>query len=1696
MGLGDWLTHAADAVNRAINPIWWFDDPTQERPGEAPGTTHVPAPLQPLESTLSGIAWVRDNAISRPISTVNLMGQKILANPLGSEIISGNEWAKSWNAARNVSPGQAFLHGKSASDLPMLANPVGQLATSLFDRGRAEQVRKIEQAPIEYKRPENLPPEFDQMPWEQQQQALKDAGMPVQGNAEIQKERRASDFFKYGSGVTDFALSWYADPLVLTGKIVGAAKTATITRPVTASWDTAKINAELNRDIMAKTQQYMWANKDNPLLLNELPIAAKSAMGPRFGAITSTLKDMNEVNTFLRVGLGDTTAIEQLRAANVQAAAMIEQDTSRLAAMGLLKSQFANNPGMLSLVVREHDRLEKAIAANVDMYQRYGQILDSAHLIDQIGMTRFSFARAEQQAAAAAQYEAGAARRAGQSGNRSFLAQRSFDISPRQPGQPFAATGVDAQKALNRPVRDPLPGGAQTVATRIYNSFFGTPLTVIRSFGEYRPNGHINVGNLDADSVKELRGFVARIPGMTGRGRQNIVNAFIRAQSEGDRMNIVEGVQQQAMRAIATRHGFSPEDADALWKEHQLRQGIEKQNMYSTVKMPGQQPGQKIRVDAFEDGSGGWTIHPNLVSRLVNSQQMVDLDVYDKLLSRAGHGPALKALREGAGSTREWLDASADYLNQAWKFGTLLRLGYIPRVLGDDLAGQMARLGAATMAMRAGYGIKNLATNMARASRRSSYEARLAAHLEGVKYADDELQQLSGQIAQAQKMHGALQSSNQRAVTVAQNRLARAQARHQQLQQQFAGGTPSPRDAARVQAAQTLVQRHTAALNAATYRAQTGLSPGKMRALQQLQDQHQFLTDYRDLAQRAADDAKAWLDRPKVIQGQERVNIAPGVDLPGAYEGQRGQMYQEAISSEDSLNNVFMRNKQLIHGNLMRTWDHGAVVSNATVEPERHLNAWQHVINAQFGNDQLARRALAGDSVEDMRRWLTTTPEGIAYRKRLGENLTSADDLARRVHYDVNELTPTPELRAKALTPDGVTTDDLADQFPDPLTRPDVHRAQIAANLAGSNDTRKGLNLIMDKWFRFAASLPADRMSRHPLFNQLYASHARRVAAQEAGQGVVHTAADAERIAETARRLALRDTRKLVFDIAHRSDAGAALRFISPFFSATTEAWQRWSRIIAEKPEVAGYYAKFLNAPLAMGVVQDQDGNKVDAEGYAFDPVTKARVLVPKSDRRIIMRLPKFMVAGPNPIGIALGASEDGRINLSQDSMNLVLQGDPWFNPGVGPIVSIPVSSFVEDKPDLAKEMRTAGILPFGPSTSSAFGSTWLGQVADQALPRTLKNFLTAWDTSDNRYQQVKAQIMQRAAFEHANLGKAMPSAQEIADRTRNYWLFSAMSAFLGPVSSQTDDPYQFYRDEYNKMNRMVQTERQKAGQLYSGPSADDMFLDKYGESYFVFAQTMSKNLSGLPATENAIRLQQKYGSLIEQAPELAALIIGPEGNGPFSPEAYAYQLNTPLIPGGAEMQRTRITADEAMKENERRLGWAKFTAKMNQINSQLVARGLHSFDDSGAEDLKRKRQNYIKLYSSPLRPDGTPNSKYLKAWADDYNTLDRTKYDKLIPAMEQIVTSPLVADSRRTDLQQLRGYLADRRRVMSILADRKRNGGSATLTAKANSDLMQQWTRRVSNRVLADTSFGDLYHRYLSRDLGVDVADQMELGG
>lgn len=1613
------VSSALNVVDRYINPFHVEAGSTRtgDTSGNSPlGTAVVQHVVNPsLEHVSQGMNWLYDNGISQPISTA------LMAGELPGGPFSAHNWTQAWHAAEHISPAQALFLNSG-------------------------QTQRAVNSPLLYYKPAAayLPPGFDQLPQDQQEDFLRRAGMPAVGNAYIQELRQTHRYFANASGVGDFALRWWADPTILAGKAVGAARQARqVVRAPAVGLSRSDIDKIMSKSVMGKAQDYIWQNRDNPALLNNLAMAQKSAMGPRFGAIASLLKSPDEVHDFLRVGLGDIDAIERLQMKNTLAASRIQQDTERLSALGEQFTRYAHNPNYQAIVQQHMDSTTARINADTDLVRRYNGVLDHANELDQVNLSRWSFARAQARTDAQAAYRASTAR-----GAAAGSVGRRVTITPT----PIFSRGTSAPVDL---------GVAKTPIFGV-GDFFSSPVTLVRSFANSRPNGYMRIDDVDRDSMAELRGQLARIPGISDQSRLNALNEYVKAPDEHARLRILNEIGGLGAAKVAEKHGLDPEMGRELYQAHLTKQFGEKDNMrrYSAAKAPIQLSDgsfARVHVDEFADDGGKLVVAPNLVTKIQNSHVFQDLDEMDKVMAR--HSSALSAIRTSRFGNPDWLIDAADYVTHLFKFGTLFRLGYIPRVAGDDLAGQTARLGAATMALRAGWGIKNGATNLALWRPQRFFDAKRAVALEGATYADQELQALTPALTKLRGQFAAEQGMRARDVVRAQARATRAQ--------QIVATLPEDASDARKAAAAQFAQAKQNALSRATARQQGALWPTKASRLADMEENAAYLTRMRDQAKQAADEAAKGFQKAK--QGSTPVHLGNGVYAPAAFGGQGGEYYQKLVSSDEALGQIFATNKQIVHGHLMRSFDNGGKVMSAAQDEALHATSWAHAINGQLAQDQLARRAIQGASVDDLTKWLST-PEGRIYRDRLGLKMVTNEDLANSAWHEVAHYLPSPAIRAQALTPEGVNTKFLKDSTP-MAQRPDVHTGQVGQ---AQSRYKRAVDNVIGSWFKWAATVPADRLSRHPLFNQLYTGHLMRLKNQAVKQGAYDTTVDGvERMATAARRLALRDTRGLVFDIAHRSDVSAALRFVAPFMTATNESFQRWGRILADKPQVAGYANVFFNAPIAAGHMQDNDGNSITKDGYVYTIDSKTgkavKTLVPKSQRYIVGRMPKFLV--DSPVGVAMGVEPaSGNMRLSQNSIDLVTQGDPWFHPGVGPIVQIPVNQLVKDKPRAAELARHLQILPFGPQQGGL-----PTQAGSFLLPSTVKNFLTAFDTSDDRYQSVKLQIMQRAAYEHENLGKPMPSAKQIAAMTRNYWLFSAGSAFLQPMATQKADKYQFYRDQYNALRR--------ANPL----TADDEFLKRFGESYFIFAQAQSKNDSGVPATVKAVELEKKYGDIMAKNPELGALVVGPEGNGPFSPEAYSYQLNTPLAPGGSEMQRSKMSADEAMQENQRRLGWAQYTKLMNKLGAQLHNRGLNSYTDKGAEDLRAMKQAYSMLLGSPTMPDGSENPFYNAAWSKDFNTLDPLKYERLIPGMEQVANSRLADDPNRSDLRVLQSYLGARQAVVKLLAQRKAGGGSNVITAQSNADLLTAWQRWVDGLVESNTNFGDLHSRYLARDLGYD---------
>lgn len=1653
MGLGGFLSDVGDGIAKGLektvqgfNVVDRYINPFHEEETLTPGGERAAQEAASggkaqqrglgapgLEQTMAGMRWLYSNGISQPLSTFIMVGS--VAHKEDSAAIPAmfdtDKWSKAWNAANHISPGQAAMMDDD------------------------ETIRAINSPLLYYKPAESfLPPGFNDLPQGQQQEILKEVGMPVVGNAFIEQKRENSAWFKYGTGAIDFSSVVFLDPTIMAGKGLAAVhRSKTVMARPKEGWSADKIDELMAGSQVKKMMDGIWANKDNPQLLNNTTMAQRSAMGPRFGAIVSTLNDPEELALFVRTGMGDVRAMDELALRNEAAGARMRNDTSRLSALDLMHTRYANFPNQQRLVELEMQRLNNAKNADASLIERYDEIIRQSDMLDQLNVSRWSLDRAASRTAAQNEYLAGPARGA----------DRPVTIRPGRGPIQFGNVGFGLSEDASR-----LPLAGTPIDTGLTKSqlwgtgdFFSGPVTLVRMLKEAHPNGYMRLDTLDNDSVRELRAQLARTPGIKEETRGKILNDYLKTTTEGQRKSLLDDVGRLSAAKVAERYGFEPEYGAELFRQHtKFRQGeLDNMQRYSAaLRSPDEvAAGMPLHIDEFTTQGGKVALSPFTVTRLINGHTFQNLDEMGKILKR--HGSALRAIRTKSGNVRDAVANSADYMSYLWKFSTLFRLGYIPRVLSDDLAGQVARLGAATMAMRAGIGVKNGFTNMSTWIAKPALEARRLNALEGIKYADEEMALLGGQIKPLESRLAGITASNEREMSLAFRR-------HQAAQAKAAAVDPADLSKKALAVRQFARQREQQ-LRQAELRVSAGPSPGKTTRLNDLKQQRDFLDRYRGLSARAADDYAN--QQLKVTQGNQPVNI-DGQVFPAAFGGKPGEYYHAQISADESVGNIFATNKQILQGNMERSFDHGAKPISAAQDPAEHLKAWTHAINNQIMQDPLSRMAVRGASVDDMTKWMTSDARGMAYRKRLPK-MIQTEDIAASVRHEVDQYMHTPEIRMKAFEEGGVNPEFLERVAPQLVDRPDVHIGQVGQSQLHHANT---MDRVIQKWFKVAATIPANRMSRHPLFNQLYEGHLKGIVNSRTKQGAweTRTVEEVERMAASAQALALRDTRRLVFDIAHRSDAASAMRFISPFFSATAESFQRWGRIIADKPQVAGYAGAWYNAPLSLGVAQDLNGNDIRADGKLFDPATGTWRMVPKSERYIVTRVPKWVAE--SPLGKAFNITEaGGKLALSQNSMNLITQGDPFFNPGVGPVVQIPVNEFVKDKPRNAEVARELGILPYGPATGGpgerAFAT---------AAPKVVRDFLTAFDTSDQRYQQIKLQIMQRSVFEHKELGKPLLSAGEIADRTRNYWLFSASSAFLQPMATQRKDPYQFFRDQYNNLRRN------------DPKTADDEYLKRYGESHFIFAQEITES-QGIPPTMKAVDLTKKWGNLIAKNPELASLIIGPDGNGPFSREAYAYELNNPLVPGGAEMMRGKISADEAMKENQRRLGWAKYTGRMNSLTAQLHQAGFETFEDEGAEDFKDEKKAWTSLYAEPLYPDGTENPYYNEEWSKDFFTMDQRKYERMIPALTRIARSPLAQQRNRSDLRVLQQYLGARRELVSQLDALKQEGVPHTLAAEANSGLRYQWVSFVDGLIESDTRFGDLYYRYLSRDMDVDVEEE-----
>jgi hypothetical protein len=135
-----------------------------------------------------------------------------------------------------------------------------------------------------------------------------------------------------------------------------------------------------------------------------------------------------------------------------------------------------------------------------------------------------------------------------------------------------------------------------------------------------------------------------------------------------------------------------------------------------------------------------------------------------------------------------------------------------------------------------------------------------------------------------------------------------------------------------------------------------------------------------------------------------------------------------------------------------------------------------------------------------------------------------------------------------------------------------------------------------------------------------------------------------------------------------------------------------------------------------------------------------------------------------------------------------------------------------------------------------------------------------------------------------------------------------------------------------------------------------------------------------------------------------------------------------------------------------------------------LEQRGLHSIQQTGAEDLAAMKKNFI-----------ADLSKRLPAWREEYDNYNNDIYAR-VGELEKWAFRPEF-DSR-PDIQGVRQYLMIRDQVAERLDQyAAQTGGSRSLQAEENGALRNWFYDQVGQLAQANPAFAEFYSRYLQSD-------------
>lgn len=767
--------------------------------------------------------------------------------------------------------------------------------------------------------------------------------------------------------------------------------------------------------------------------------------------------------------------------------------------------------------------------------------------------------------------------------------------------------------------------------------------------------------------------------------------------------------------------------------------------------------------------------------------------------------------------------------------------------------------------------------------------------------------------------------------------------------------------------------------------------------------------------------------------------------------------------------------------------------------------------NRLWRNDVIGQALAAGktdDEIMDIlfatkrgRSWLRNSPEFSVFKDYVSrETLTDGlrDDMveliqSRRAVFE--RVFPDAEIR-KHLVDHEVTADFLRTRMAWRGDLPTLEGFGMAHAHMGFYRTATG-NIM-----HVLGTLPENALVRHPFYRARWREEMQRQANLYYDQGVTNfTNEQINAMNQVARKKALQQVNDTLYTIQRMSTPAHALRFVIPFFPAWASATKFWlGRVPVEKPENIARYAMAFSAPDNAGwMVDNETGEPVKPEsqgtiaGFASNVAAK---LSGAEDASINIQVTPAVAKALAPV---LGGETN--IKIGKGTLDMMLQGEYFWSPGLGPIITVPASWFAAQMPDLATALERGQItqgkipeldslisktelgralyrtaVPFGTPTKE---KDFLSALADGVLPAGLQKFATALRGEGSPEFRNAAQAIYRDTLTDWELGGREgqePSFLDAVSQARTFWLFRGLVNYVAPFAPGFQSKYQFYIDEWRRM----EADAYDSGLGYR--EAQEQFISLYGPTFFRYTKSLSGSTSGMSATVgefNAFKSDPEAMASLAQIGDDASYMtmltrpFADQGREAFASAVYAYQTDRPVegAPGKYIRGGNQAVASEVSSDKD--LGWYYFRKGEEQWAAALTQLKLKNYDDAPALD--QARQAWLAELGAQY-----------PAWYDDYQDIGGNRWFQANQALDIVLQSKTYEQNADAPyFKALKSYQYYRDQFNKLLRLRDSQGGSDSLDATSNRDIALAWTDIINGLKAADPTgqFEDTYNRFFSSD-------------